>query len=73
MSAGRNSWRGLHLGAGGVRPGVSGVCAGGVCGSLGVVGVPCGVGLFAAGVCELPGVGVGQGRTAGGSVAGGCG
>ena len=72
-SAGGNSLRWLHSGARGLGPGVSGVCAGGVCGSLGGVGVQCGVGLLAAGVCGLPGVGGGEGRSAGGSVAGVCG
>ena len=72
-SAGKNSSRGLHLGAGGVGPGVSGVFAGGVCRSLGGVTVPWGVGLFGAGVCGLPGVGGAEGRSAGGSVAGVCG
>ena len=47
-----------------------GVCAGGVCGSLGGVGVPSGVGLPAAGVCGLPGVGGVEGCSAEGSVAG---
>ena len=70
VSTGGNSPRGLHSGAGGVRPGVSGVCAGGLCGSLGVVGVPWGVGLPAAGVCGLLGVEGGEGCSAGGSVAG---
>ena len=41
------------LGGRGVRPGVSGVCAGGVCGSLGEMGVPRRVGLLGAGVCGL--------------------
>ena len=44
-SAGGNSSRGLHSGAGGGRPGSSGVCAGGVCGPLGRVGVPRGAGV----------------------------
>ena len=44
VAAGGNSSRGLHSGAGGFGPGVSGRCAGGVCGSLGGVGVPWGVG-----------------------------
>ena len=47
-----------------------GVPAGGLCGSLGGVGVPWGVGLFAVGVCELPGVGGGEAHFAGGSVGG---
>ena len=72
-SAGGNSLRGLHSGAGKVVPGVSGVCAGCVCGSLGGSDVPCGVGLPAAGVCGLPGVGGSEGCSAGGSVAGVCG
>ena len=55
VSAGGNSLCGLHPGAGKVGPGVPGVCAGGVCGSLGGVGVPWGVGLLAVGVCWLPG------------------
>ena len=50
-----------------------GVCAGCVCGSLDGVGVPWGVGLSAAGVCGLPGVGGGEGCLAGRSVAGVCG
>ena len=73
MSAGGNSSHELHSGAGGVGPGVSGVCVEGVCGSLGGVVVPWGVGLLAAGVCGLPGVEGGEGRSAGGSVAGVCG
>ena len=72
-SAGGNSLRGLYSGAGQVGPGVSGVCAGGVCGSLGGLGVPWGVGLLAAGVCGWPGVVDGEGCSAGGSVAGVCG
>ena len=43
-SAGGNSSRGLHSGAGGGGPGSSGVCAGGVGGPLGAVGVPRGAG-----------------------------
>ena len=70
VSAGGNSSRGLHSGTGGVGPGVSGVCAGGVCGSLGGSGVPSGVRLPAAGVCGLQGVGGGEGCSAGGSMAG---
>ena len=46
---------------------------GGVCGSLGRMGVLWGVGLLAAGVCGLPGVGGGEGRSAVGSLAGVCG
>ena len=72
-SAGGNSLRGLHPGAGGGGPGVPGGCAGGVCGSLGGVGVAWGVGLLAVDVCGLPGVGGGEGCSAGGSVAGVCG
>ena len=72
-SAGGNSLRGLHPGAGGVSPGVSGVYAGGVCGSLGGMGVSWGVGLLAVGVRGLPGVKVGEGCFADGSVAGVCG
>ena len=41
-----------------------------MCGSLGGVGVPWGVGFLAACVCGLPGVGGGEGCSAGGSVAG---
>ena len=44
-----------------------------MCGSLGGVGVPWGVGLLALGVCGLPGVGSGEGCSAGGSVTGVCG
>ena len=73
VSAGGNSSRGLHSGAEGVGPGVSGVCAGGVCGSPGAMGVPWGVGHLAAGVLGLLGVGGCEGRSAGGSVAGVCG
>ena len=42
-------------------------------GSQGRLGVRWGVGLLAAGVCWLPGVGGGEGCSAGGSVAGVCG
>ena len=49
-SAGGNSSRGLHSGAGGGGPGSSGVCVGGVGGPLGGVGVPRGAGLPSAGV-----------------------
>ena len=49
-STGGNSSRGLHSGAGGGGPGSSWVCAGGVCGPLGGVGVPQGVGLPSVGV-----------------------
>ena len=71
-SAGGNSSRGLHSGAGGGGPGSSGVCAGGVCGPLGGAGVPRGVGLLSAGVCGLSSVGGGEGCPAGGCVAGVC-
>ena len=71
-SAGGNSSRGLHSGAGGVGPGFPGVCAGGACGPLGGLGMPWGVGLLAVGVCGLPAVGDGEGCLAGGSVAGAC-
>ena len=50
-------------------PGSSGVCLGGVCGPLGGVGVPQGVGLLSAGVCGLSSVWGGQGCPAGGCVA----
>ena len=69
-SAGGNSSRGLHSGVGGAGPGSSGVCAGGVCGPLGGVGVPRGAGLPSVGVCGLSIVGVGEGCLAGWSVAG---
>ena len=72
MSAGGNSSRGLHSGARGGGPGSSGVCAGGVCGPLGGVGVPRGAGLLSAGVCGLSSVGGGEGCLAGGCVAGVC-
>ena len=72
-SAGENSSRGQHSGAGGGGSGFPGVCAGGVCGPLGGVGVPWGVGLLAVGVCGLPAVGGGEGCSAAGSVAGVCG
>ena len=52
--------------------GFSGVCAGGVCGQLGGVGLPWGVGLPSVGVCGLSSVGGGEGCPAGGSVAGVC-
>ena len=71
-SAGGDSSRGLHSGAGGLGPGSSGVCAGGVCGPPGGVGVPRGVGLPSVGVCGLSSVGGGEGCPAGGSVAGVC-
>ena len=72
-SAGGNSSRGLHLGAGGDGPGFLGVCAGGVCGPLGGVGVLLGIAHLAMGVCGLPDVVGGGGCSAGGSVAGVCG
>ena len=71
VRVGEESSRGLHLGVGGV--GSFGLCAGGMCGSLGGVCVPSGVGLLAGGVYWLPGVGGGEARLAGGSVAGVCG
>ena len=71
-SAGGNSSRGLHSGAGGVGPGSSGVCARGVGGPLGGMGVPRGAGLLSAGVCGLSSVGAGEGCLAGGCVAGVC-
>ena len=55
-SAGGNSSRGLHSGAGGGGPGSSGVCAGGVGGPLGGVGVPRGTWVLSAGVCGLSSV-----------------
>ena len=70
---GREQFAWAALGGRGVRPGVSGMCSGGVCGSLGGVGVPWGVGLPAAGVCGLLGVAGLEGCSAGGSVAGVCG
>ena len=73
-SAGGNSSRGLHSRAAGVGPGSSGVCAGGVCGPLGGVGVPRGAGLLSAGVCggRVRATGWG-GRAAGrGAPLGGC-
>ena len=71
-SAGGNSSRGLHSGAGGGGPGSSGVCEGGMGGPLGGVGVPRGAGLLSAGVCGLSSVGGGEGCPAGGCVAGVC-
>ena len=71
-SAGGNSSRGLHSGAGGGGPGSSGVCVGGVCGPLGGVGVPRGAGLLSAVVCGLSSVEGGEGCPAGGCVAGVC-
>ena len=60
-SAGGNSSRGLHSGAGGGGPGSSGVCAGDVGGPLGGVGVPRGAGLLSMGVCGLSSVGMVRG------------
>ena len=60
-SAGGNSSRRLHSGAGGGGPGSSGVCAGGVGGPLGGLGVPRGAGLLSAGVCGLSSGGVVRG------------
>ena len=71
-SAGGNSSRGLHSGAGGGGPESSGVCAGGVRGPLGGVGTPRGAGLISVGVCGLSSVGGGEGCRAGGSVPGVC-
>ena len=72
LAGGNSPW----AASGGMRgggPGVPGVCAGGVCGSLGELVVPWGLGLLAVGVCGLLGVGGGEGCSAGGSVAGVCG
>ena len=71
-SAGGNSSRGMHSGAGGAGPGSSGVCVGGVGGPLGGVGVPRGAGLPSAVVCGLSSVGGGERCPAGGCVAGVC-
>ena len=71
-SAGGNSSRGLYSGAGGDGPGSSGVCAGGVGGPLGGVGVPQDAGLLSAVVCGLSSGGGGGGCPAGGCVAGVC-
>ena len=71
-SAGGNSSRGLHSGAGGGGPGSSGVFAAGVGGPLGGVGVPRGAGLLSAGVSGLSSVGDGEGCPGGGCVAGVC-
>ena len=60
-------------GGGGGGPGVPGVCAEGVCGSLGGLRVPWGVGLPAVDVVGLLGVGRGEGCASGGSLAGVCG
>ena len=70
--AGGNSLRRLHSGARGAGPGFPGVCAGGMCGPLGRVGVLWGVGLHAVGVCGSSGVGGAEGCSAGGFVAGVC-
>ena len=71
-SAGGNSSRGLHSGAGGGGPRSPGVCAGGVGGQLGGVGVPRGAGLLSAGVCGLSSVWGGEGCPGAGCVAGVC-
>ena len=71
-SAGGNSSRGLHSGAGGAGSGSFGVCAGSVCGPLGGVGVSRGAGLPSVAVCGLLSVGGGEGCPAGESVAGVC-
>ena len=71
-STGGNSSRGLHWGVGWDGPGSSRVCAGGVRGPLGGVGVPRGAGLPSMGVCGLSSVGGGEECLAGGSVAGVC-
>ena len=71
-SAGGNSLRGLHSGAGGGGPGSSGVCAGGVCGPVGAVGVPRGAWLLSTGQCGLSSVGAAEECPAGGCVAGVC-
>ena len=63
---------GCIQGPGGGGPGSSRVCAGGVGGPLGGVGVPRGAGLLSAGVCGLSSVGGGEGCPAGGCVAGVC-
>ena len=71
-SAGGNSSRGLHSGAGGGEPGSSGVCAGGVGRPMGGLGLPRGAGLLLAGVCGLSSVGGGEGCAACGCAAGVC-
>ena len=53
-------------------PGSSGVCAGGVCGPLGRLGVLLGAVLLSGDVCGLSGVGGGEGCPAGGCVASVC-
>ena len=57
LSTGRNSSPRLHTGGGGVRLRVKGLCAVGVFGLVGRLGLSWGVGLFLAGVCVLHGVG----------------
>ena len=71
-SAGGNSSRGLHSGAGGAGPGSSGVWAGAWAGHW--VGWVCrgARGFLSAGVCGLSSVGGGEGCPAGGCVAGVC-
>ena len=64
------AWAAFRAGGGG--PGSSGVCAGGVGGPLGGVGVPRGAGLLSAGLCGLSSVRGGEGCPAGGCVAGLC-
>ena len=72
-SAGGNSSRGLHSGAGGGWAWVYwGVCGRGVGGPLGGVGVPRGAGLLSAGPCGLSSGGGGEGCPVGGCVAGVC-
>ena len=71
-SAGGNSSRGLHSGAGGGWAWVFLGVRGGLCGPLGGVGVPRGAGLLSAGVCGLSSVGGGEGCPAGWSLAGVC-
>ena len=62
VSPGGNSSCGLHSEARGVGSGVLAVCVGGMCWSLGGMGVPWGLELFAAAVCGLLGVGGGEAR-----------
>ena len=71
-SAGGKQFVWAAFGCRGVVPVFSEVCAGGVCGPLGGVGVPWGVGLSAVGVCVLLCLGGGEGCLAGWSVAGVC-
>ena len=73
MSTGAYSSCGLHSGAGGDGPRVTGLCAVGVCGLLGGVGVSWGAGLCAVGVWGMPGVKGGGSRGVEPSVAGVCG